>query len=507
MNFSAKILIVDDYVLMRTTLHNLLKGLGFDQVALVASGQEAIEYLNENTVDCVISDWNMPELSGLQLLRYVRAHDGLCSVPFMLITSESSRDYVDAAISAGVSEFVVKPFTAEMLSIKMQRMLSGAGRLPPPPAAETHSAPVVKSPELRETVLVVDDVPDNIEIIAGMLRDDYQVKAAISGEKALQIVSGKSPPDLILLDVMMPELDGFEVCRRLKADPASEHIPVIFLTAVSDAEEVAGGLQLGAVDYVIKPANPGVLLARVATHLRLKRARDDLSERIDALLDNARLREDIERVTRHDLKNPLAAVMQSTENLLDGSYLRAEQRDAVEVIRDATRSVLDMINRSLDLYKIESGTYQLKAEPLDLASLTQQVVIQARIAALKSGISIIFNAPESCSTLGEESLCYSMLGNLIVNAVEASPNDGEVVVRLTEEGGFARLAIHNLGAVDQAVKKNFFDKYATAGKSSGTGLGTYSARLMARVQNGDVELASSDSGGTTVTVSLPLKEH
>ncbi len=127
------------------------------------------------------------------------------------------------------------------------------------------------------TVLVVDDTADNLSLMSNLLRTDYKVKLATSGERALQIVAGESKPDLILLDIMMPEMDGYEVLRRLQFNPDTEDIPVIFLTAMSASEDESVGLELGAVDYITKPINPAIVMARVRNHLQLKRARDFLA--------------------------------------------------------------------------------------------------------------------------------------------------------------------------------------------------------------------------------------
>ena len=129
------------------------------------------------------------------------------------------------------------------------------------------------------TVLVVDDTPDNLSLMGGLLRDHYHVKVANQGEKALKIAQGEQPPDLILLDIMMPGMDGYEVCRRLKANLHTRDIPVIFLTARADMEDERQGLALGAVDYITKPISPPILLARVATHLALKASADFLRDK------------------------------------------------------------------------------------------------------------------------------------------------------------------------------------------------------------------------------------
>jgi len=131
----------------------------------------------------------------------------------------------------------------------------------------------------KATVLVVDDTPDNLSLMSGLLKDDYKVKVANGGEKALKIAQSDNPPDLILLDIMMPGMDGYEVCHRLKADPATRDIPVIFLTAKAEVEDEKKGLELGAVDYITKPVSPPIVMARVKSHIALKASADFLRDK------------------------------------------------------------------------------------------------------------------------------------------------------------------------------------------------------------------------------------
>ena len=135
----------------------------------------------------------------------------------------------------------------------------------------------------KATVLVVDDTPDNLSLMSGLLKDDYKVKVANGGEKALKIAQSDSPPDLILLDIMMPGMDGYEVCQHLKSDPKTRDIPVIFLTAKSEVEDERRGLELGAVDYLTKPVSPPIVMARVRNHLTLKASADFLRDKNDFL--------------------------------------------------------------------------------------------------------------------------------------------------------------------------------------------------------------------------------
>jgi putative two-component system response regulator len=136
---------------------------------------------------------------------------------------------------------------------------------------------------LKPTILVVDDTPDNLSLMRELLKGDYQVQLANGGERALKLAALSPHPDLILLDIMMPGIDGYEVCQRLKADPATRNIPVVFLTAKTEVEDEKKGLEIGAVDYITKPISPPIVLARVKIHLALKAQADFLRDKNDFL--------------------------------------------------------------------------------------------------------------------------------------------------------------------------------------------------------------------------------
>ncbi len=176
----------------------------------------------------------------------------------------------------------------------------------------------------KRTLLVVDDTPDNLSLMSGLLRADYKVKLAPNGERALQIASGENKPDLVLLDIMMPGMDGYEVLRRLKEAPATRDIPVIFLTAMSASDDEKVGLDLGAVDYITKPVNPAILLARVRNHLQLKIARDFLVDQ------SAYLEREVEKRTREvaaiqDVTIRSMASLAETRDNETGNHIRRTQ--------------------------------------------------------------------------------------------------------------------------------------------------------------------------------------
>jgi CheY-like chemotaxis protein len=373
----------------------------------------------------------------------------------------------------------------------------------------------------RPAILIVDDMPTNIQLLAEALRVDYRILVATNGAEALQIVAGPTRPALILLDIMMPEMDGFEVCRRLKADPALAAIPVIFLTAADDAQNVVNGLELGAVDYVTKPANPTVLKVRVRNHLTRSKAFEELKQQHAILAENLRLREEVESITRHDLKNPIGGIMNFADLLMNDTHLGSEQREMIATIGDSARILLNLVNLSLDMVKIEQGTYELQPSPIDLVAIMRRALQDkaAEIGAKQIQVGNTLHRKKegeaedsqdlTFKVMGDELLCYSLFGNLVKNAVEAAAENSKLDIhyRLDDTAGFGAVSITNSGVVPAEIREHFFDKFVTAGKKGGTGIGTYSARLLTEVQHGRIRMDTSDAEKqTTLTVSLPLVE-
>jgi len=176
----------------------------------------------------------------------------------------------------------------------------------------------------RATILVVDDTPDNLSLMSGLLKDFYKVKVANGGEKALKIAASDSPPDLILLDIMMPEIDGYEVCNRLKGDTKTRHIPVIFLTAKSEVSDETRGLEMGAVDYITKPISPPIVLARVKTHLAIKAVQDFLRDN-NKFLETEVKKRTVEVMAIQDVTIRAMASLAETRDNDTGNHIRRTQ--------------------------------------------------------------------------------------------------------------------------------------------------------------------------------------
>ena len=576
---NTRFLVVDDYESMRKVVIKNLNSMGYVNVFQAANGQEALRTLEFTpSIKVVITDWNMPVMPGIELLRAIRANDKYKDLPVLMITAEIARHQVQEAAEAGVSDFLVKPFTTGGLQAKLDKILDNMKRgivagLKSPRANEaqaglhsalfahpsaTPSAPPARPPtptaapqrslltprplnpqatrqttvggseplalEITEdlqarmtqkaSLLVVDDVADNIDVLVGLLQDEYKVRAAKSGETALRMLgSGSQLPDLILLDVMMPEMDGFEVCRRLKANPLTAGIPVIFLTAADDSTNVVQGFELGAVDYVTKPANPTVLKMRVRTHLTRSQAFSELKKQNEVMAENIHLREEVDRITAHDLKNPIGGIINFTDMLIADDMMTNDQKEMLRAIDESAHCLLNMVNLSLDLFKIEQGTYELQPSRIDLVEIVRKVLTEKapEISARKLNVSntLQHSGEEPVFHVrGDALLCYSLLGNLIKNALEASPSEGKLVFSYTTgDDGRGSIAITNNGCVPINVRGAFFGKYVTAGKKGGTGLGTYSARLLTEVQQGTIAMESSEEKNeTTLTVTLPLAD-
>ena len=213
----------------------------------------------------------------------------------------------------------------------------------------------------KQTILIVDDTPDNLALMTGVLKDAYKTKVANNGERALRIAATHPPPDLILLDIMMPGIDGYQVCERLKADPFTADIPVIFLTARTEIEDEQKGFDAGCVDYITKPISPPIVLARVKTHLLLKSARDFLKDQ------NAYLEEEVARRTREvqviqDITIVAMASLAETRDNETGNHIRRTQlyvRALAEKLRSNGKfaqtlddAMIDLLYKSAPLHDI-----------------------------------------------------------------------------------------------------------------------------------------------------------
>ncbi|WP_179025420.1 response regulator [Shewanella sp. Scap07] len=492
-------LVVDDFPAMLKTVGSMLTAIGFKHVYKAANGKEALLILAEEQVDLIVSDWNMPKMNGVELLKAVRMSDlGYQHIPFMMLTANVNQDDVRQAIDLGVSEYLIKPFNQNTLKDKIATALITPVRTQVSSIASTASEPTPAKQISKSTLLIVDDNPNNVTVLTELLKNDYRLKASLSGQKALDICQQEPKPDLILLDIMMPDMDGLAVCSQLKSDPLTEHIPIIFISALSQDQDVIKGLSLGAVDYITKPISPEITKARIATHIRLVEQRKAMSQQLDTLVENARLKADIERIIHHDLKGPLSTIMAATE-MLETKQLDCENE--IDILHSSSAAMQQMIDNHMLLYKLENDSYQTDLSILNAFKAVNEVLYGLKQKSKERQVFLSSKVPADLAFHGNPVLNRNMLYNLLINAIEAAPTNSKVQIATTASAESITIHIHNDGAVPADIRPVFFDKFVTAGKAKGTGIGTYSAKLSAKAQGGDIEFVSGDNG-TTLSVTL-----
>ncbi len=262
-----RILIVDD---AHENLHALMNILRTDYAIVAATnGEKAIELARRSPQpDLILLDIKMPGMDGYEVLSHLKSHSATADIPVMFVTALAITADEARGLKLGVADYITKPVNPELLRTRIGTQLELRRYRSRPAVVDIAPPP---DPSRPPTLLVVDDVPENIHELLEALKDDYRIMVANSGAKALELVQGASPPDLVLLDVLMPKMDGYEVCRRLKALPGGNRIPVIFVTVVNACDQKVKGFSLGAADYVTKPFDIDEVRARVRTHIELSR--------------------------------------------------------------------------------------------------------------------------------------------------------------------------------------------------------------------------------------------
>jgi len=280
----SRCLVVDDFEAMRKVTTNQLRQMGVERIESARNGAEALRLLKSQHFDVVLSDWNMPVMTGVELLQAMRADEKLFSIPFVLITAEAERKRVEEAIAMGVTSMLLKPYSPKQLAQRLEKALQWKPRGPgnfavdglpaqdglAPTAQGPASAPPADQHEApRPTILIVDDTPDNLLLLSQLFKGEYRVRLAQTGAKAMEVLISNDPPDLVLLDVMMPGgMDGLEVCKTLRADPAFANTLIVMLTAAASEQDKAEALGLGANFFLAKPFSPAKLLELLGILLR-----------------------------------------------------------------------------------------------------------------------------------------------------------------------------------------------------------------------------------------------
>ncbi|MFT4641150.1 MAG: two-component system sensor histidine kinase/response regulator [Verrucomicrobiales bacterium] len=352
-------------------------------------------------------------------------------------------------------------------------------------------------------VLVVDDQERNIQMVESTLAErGYAIIPATSGEVALERLQTKRP-DLILLDILMPDMDGFEVCRKLQANPDTADIPVIFLSAADEQDIIIRALEAGGADYVTKPFNKAELLLRVQTHVELADAR----ERMQDLLD---MREEFISILAHDLKNPLSSIRFGAQWLTEkGEQLPASAQKISTSILDSSNQMFEFIENFLSEKSEARGTLSVDLQSLDLVEACKASLKRHEAAAVNKRIRMRFDKPEGAVMAHADTQALAhLLDNLISNALKFSARDKEVSVRIDHANGIPSLAITDQGpGFTPEDRDQLWMRFVrlsakpTAGETS-TGLGLSIVKRLVEMMHADIALESVPGDGATFRIEF-----
>jgi two-component system, sensor histidine kinase and response regulator len=352
-------------------------------------------------------------------------------------------------------------------------------------------------------ILIVDDTPANLDVLSNVLTErGYKVRAAINGELALRAIT-KAPPDLILLDVQMPGLSGFEVCQRLKSDPRTQDIPVIFISVSDAVEEKVRAFEVGGIDYVTKPFQVREVLARVESQMRIQHQR----RRIEML--NA-FKDELVGIVSHDLKNPIGVVLGYIDlirdSLAEGNSIDKEMLDRMH---KATESMLHLVRDLLDNAQNEQKI-PLRMTTVDLNTLVQDCVSMFEYQASQKPVELTAKFADGSVTVQADSRRLTqVINNLISNAIKYSPPNSSISVRTMYDKRGAVIEVADSGyGIPAADLPHIFERfYRVQSKkhlaAEGTGLGLPIAKLIVEEHGGTLTASSSENVGSVFTITLP----
>lgn len=369
------------------------------------------------------------------------------------------------------------------------------------------SSSVLTRSSKRDHILVVDDSPDNLFLVQTILEEEgYEITLAEDGRTALEYVE-QSPPDLVLLDVMMPEMDGFEVTKRIRENPKLPFMPILLITAF-DQPSVVKGLDTGADDFIRKPVEVDELLARVRSLLRLKHAIDE-REKI------ARQREEFVSWMAHDLRTPIVAADRMLMLFQQGALgeLSPGMEEAMVTMARSNRNLLAMVNTLLEVYRYEAGRKTLTFSPVDVREVIKEVTQELSPLAEEKKLSLKSNFEEKVNSkvVGDRLELHRVFTNLLGNAIKFT-DTGSVEVRLRNNSSASSpdtswlvVEIQDTGpGISPEDQKILFDRFRQGShKRSGSGLGLHLSKRIVETHQGTIEIKSELGKGSLFRVYLP----
>jgi len=360
----------------------------------------------------------------------------------------------------------------------------------------------------KPKILIVDDSPENLQVLMEILKEEYAVIPAINGKKALELASKNYPPDMILLDVMMPEMDGYEVCNQLKKNKQTADIPIMFLTALTETQDEIKGFELGAVDYITKPINPPIVKARIKTHLTIEKLTQTLKHQNQELQEALQLREDLAHMIVHDLRNPLQVILLSSE-IMGKAQLNQIQQKQVKRIFNAGIRLNTLIEEILMMAKVKSGNLILKKEPTNLQELITKAIENIQALANSRDIQLVQNIPENIPEIQLDAiLMQRVIENLLSNSIKFSPEESTIKIEVSQLNNLVSLRVLDQGkGVSDEFKHKIFEKYEIGQSLEGiqqTGLGLAFCKLAVEAHDGKIRVEDNHPQGAIFIVEFEL---
>lgn len=359
---------------------------------------------------------------------------------------------------------------------------------------------------VKAKILIVDDVPKNIQLVANFLtKAGYQINFAVDGKSAIEHAD-KESFDLILLDIMMPGIDGFEVCEMLKASPKTTDIPVIFLTAKTDAESITKGFEAGGVDYITKPFNPSELLARVKTHLNLRHREIELK-------DLNRTKDTFLSIIGHDLKTPMANIISLGDIITNNPDITDDERnELISDLIDSGRQGVWLLDNLLSWTRIQTGSITNVPEELNVDQIIHQNVDFVFQNALHKNIEIVIGCQENLKILADLNMVHTIIRNLLSNGIKFTHSGGKIFInasRVDSDEICIEITDTGVGIKEEKLQKLFskVGSLSTDGTQNekGSGLGLVLVKDLIELIQARIEVSSEVNIGTKF--SMYFKEY
>lgn len=366
-----------------------------------------------------------------------------------------------------------------------------------------------------DTILIVDDIPENVLVLRQFLRDTgFEVLVSYDGVDAIETAT-YAHPDLILLDIMMPNMDGFETCQKFKENDHLKDIAIIFMTALSDTEDKLKGFELGAVDYITKPFQQEEVLARINMHLTLRRLQRQLQKQNAELIQLNQEKNELLGIAAHDLKNPLAAIQSLSEFMQESfdNLPKEKMLKSLGIVRTSAKQMFDLVRNLLDVYVIESGKVKVTLTAIKVTPIIQSLAEEYESRAEAKAITLHFNGLDNKLVAHTDaSIFHQILDNLISNAVKYSPQGKHIWVKLSQDEKYVCCEIRDEGpGLSEQDKQKLFGKFARltprpTGQEHSTGLGLFIVKKLIEAVKGRVWCETTLGEGATFIVEFPVAQ-